>query len=73
LVVAGVEVGVQQANSDRVHTGLAQRPRALPDLLLIERYDDLSVRRGDALFDGEPVAPPCRRAGLPTNASFANS
>ena len=56
---------MQQANGNRLHTGLAQRPRALPDLLLIERDDDLSERRGDALFDGEPVAPPRQRADLP--------
>ena len=65
LLVRGVEVGVQQADRDRIDPRFAQCPRALAHLRLVERHDDLALGRGDALLDREPVAPPRQRARLP--------
>lgn len=65
LLVGGVEVGMQQADGDGVDPGLGERPRPLAHLVLVERHDDLALRRGDALLDREPVAAPDQRARLP--------
>ena len=64
-LMGGVEVGVQQADRDRIDAGLAQRPGVGAHLRLVQRHDDLALGRGDPLPHREPVAPSHQRARLP--------
>ena len=55
--MVGIEVRVEQADRDRLHAGAAQLPHPLAHLVLVERDEDVAVRNGDPLVDGEAVAP----------------
>ena len=60
-LVLRVGVGVEKADGDRVHAGVAQRAHPFPDLLFVERNEHLAVGHGHALLDREPVAAPGER------------
>ena len=49
-LVLRVEVRVEQADGDRLDAGLAQSAHLLAHLVLVERHQDVAVRRGHALF-----------------------
>ena len=65
LLVAGVDVGEEEADGDRLHALLAQRPRSLAHALLVQRLQHLALRRHPPLAHGHAVAPAHQRARLP--------
>ncbi len=63
--MGGIQIGVQQADGDGLDTGRLQLAYALTDLVLVQGNQNVAVRCGDALLDGEPVTALDQRLCLP--------
>jgi len=63
--VLGLEVRVEQADGDGLDSRVPQLAHALAHFVLVERDEDVAVRDGHALVDGQPVAALDERPRLP--------